>query len=55
MSQDENKTDVEENEESETIALEPLTRATGQFYPYFEMYSNIKSIYGPSYYTCWFS
>ena len=43
MSQSENIIDVEENEESETIALEPLRGATGQYYPYFEMYSQNKT------------
>ena len=39
MTQDENIIDVEENEESETIELEPVGGATGQYYSYFEMYS----------------
>ena len=38
MTQDKAKIEVEENEESETIALEPITGETGWFYFYFEMY-----------------
>ena len=39
MFQNLNKTEVEENEEIEAIAMEPLRGATGKYHPYFEMYS----------------
>ena len=39
MTQDKDKIEVVENEESETIALEPITGETGWFYLFFEMYS----------------
>ena len=39
MTQNEHKIDVEENEESESIALEPLRGAKGKNYLYYEMYS----------------
>ena len=42
MTKDENIIEVEENDENETIALDPLRGSTGQYYHYFEMYSQNK-------------